>query len=396
MKRFIFSAIAIAAVATACTESGLIDMPDFYASEITFDPYIGKAPVTKAEDIDADYLFDSSKEDPAFHVYAFLHKGVDASNNNAPIIDFRNPFMDKDVWFDPNAGESGAGVWRYDGLEYWPNTPLAFVAYNTDAESCITSHPSHTEFEFTVKDVIEDQVDLLITPFMPNQTDSDEGGNTNVNLVFKHVLSRIGFSVIPTSPSANVNIAIRSIKLYGTFPSVGTVDLTSNRDEVIIEATENTQATTEKRPYITAKTGTNVDCYTLFDGNHCFEINSAACLSNNQIVAKPIYPNAELHVDQEKWSDRYVAMDEDEINPENRYMMLIPCNPGADTYIEVEYQLTSDIKRTAKVQLDNWVFKPGFAYEFILKVSTDSIDFEAQMGGWTGSEAAAGPLIPLS
>ena len=108
MKRFIFSTIAIAAIATACTESGLIDTPDFYANEITFDPYIGKAPVTKAEDISADYLKISSKEDPAFHVYAFLHKGE--------TVDVKNPFMDKDVWFDPNAGESGSGVWRYDGL----------------------------------------------------------------------------------------------------------------------------------------------------------------------------------------------------------------------------------------------------------------------------------------
>ena len=387
MKRFIFSTIAIAAIATACTESGLIDTPDFYANEITFDPYIGKPPVTKAEDISADYLKISSKEDPAFHVYAFLHKGE--------TVDVKNPFMDKDVWFDPNAGEGGSGVWRYDGLEYWPNTPLAFVAYNSDAETSITSHPSHTEFEFTVKDVVEQQVDLLATTFITNQIDSDEG-NKNVNLVFKHLLSRVGFSVIPTTTSSNVDIAIRSIKIFGTFPSVGTVDLTLNREEVISEGETDAQDVKEIRPYITPKTGTTVDHYSLFDGNDCFVINSADCKdeTTNAKVAKPIYPNSVLHLDQEEWENRYTALDD--TDADNRYMMLIPCNPGADTYIEVEYQLTSDIKRTAKVQLDNWVFKPGFAYEFILKVSTDSIDFEAQMGGWTGSEAAAGPLIPLS
>lgn len=393
MKRFIFSAIAIAAVATACTESGLIDTPDFYANEITFDPYIGKAPVTKAEDIDADYLKVSSKEEPAFHVYAFLHKGEDENKN--PIIDIRNPFMDKDVWFVPNAGEEHAGVWRYDGLEYWPNTPLAFVAYNSKAEKSITSHPSHTEFEFTVNDVVEEQVDLLTTTFMKGHVDSDTG-NKNVNLVFKHLLSRVGFSVIPTTISSNVDIAIRSIKIFGTFPSVGTVDLTLNREEVISEGETDDQDVKELRPYITPKTGTTVDQYSLFDGNDCFVINSADCKNEttNAIVAKPIYSNSVLHLDKDKWEERYTSLDN--ADADNRYMMLIPCNPGADTYIEVEYQLTSDIKRTAKVRLDNWVFKPGFAYEFILKVSTDSIDFDAQMGGWTGSEAAAGPLIPLS
>lgn len=375
MKRFIFSAIALAVMTTACTESGLIDTPAFYANEISFDPYIGNTPVTKAESIDLDYL---KAAEPAFHVYAYLHD----PNVQASDVNVSKPFMDKDVWFDDNKG-----IWVYDGLEYWPNSLLAFVAYNSDADKCITKHATETEFEFTVKDVVEDQVDLLVTPFLLNQQDT-ETGNANVNLVFKHLLSRIGFSVVATNKTEDVRIAIRSIKLFGDFPSVGTVDLTQTKT-VTMSSSE-----TDTRPYITPKEGTLVKSYSLFDSEHCFEASSTDCTSTNELPGKPIFPNAELNMTETDWSERYKQM-KDAVD-KNRYMMIIPCNPGDNAYIEVEYQLTSDIKRTAKVPLKNWTFKEGFAYEFVLKVTTSSIEFSAEMGGWTGNTATAGPLIPLS
>ena len=56
MKRFIFSAIALMVAATACTESGIVDMPEFYGNPIVFDTYIGKTPITKADNVDINYL----------------------------------------------------------------------------------------------------------------------------------------------------------------------------------------------------------------------------------------------------------------------------------------------------------------------------------------------------
>lgn len=399
MKRFFFSAIALVVAASACTESGLIETPDFYANGITFEPYIGKAPVTKAESIDEAYLMSKTTEGaPAFHVYAFLHN---SNVENATGIKVTKPFMDKDVWYDTRDN-----VWRYDGLEYWPegqDTYLAFVAYNSDAEDCITSHPTPTKFEFTVPDVVEDQVDLLITDFMPWQWDSNPAGNTEVNLVFKHLLSRVGFSVIATNPTQGVDIAIRSIKFYGDFYSTGTVDLAP------AASVGSKESPSLISPVIEKKAGTEVSVYSLFDSEHCFEASSYDCkpttvtVGENEVTipGKPIFPNVALDLTATDWEDRYEpvfnSVAESTAAENDRYMMLIPGELGDNAYIEVEYQLTSDIKRTAKVQLQDWELLAGFAYEFVLKVSTNSIEFEADMSnGWSDSVAPTGSLVPLS
>ena len=51
MKRFFFSLIALAAVAASCTQSALVETPDLNGTEITFNPYTGRTPVTRATDI---------------------------------------------------------------------------------------------------------------------------------------------------------------------------------------------------------------------------------------------------------------------------------------------------------------------------------------------------------
>ena len=335
---------------------------------------------------------------PAFHVYAFLHN---SNVENATGIKVTKPFMDKDVWYDTRDN-----VWRYDGLEYWPegqDTYLAFVAYNSDAEDCITSHPTPTKFEFTVPDVVEDQVDLLITDFMPWQWDSNPAGNTEVNLVFKHLLSRVGFSVIATNPTQGVDIAIRSIKFYGDFYSSGTVDLAP------AASVGSKDSPSLISPVIEKKAGTEVSVYSLFDSEHCFEASSYDCkpttvtVGENEVTipGKPIFPNVALDLTATDWEDRYEpvfnSVAESTAAENDRYMMLIPGELGDNAYIEVEYQLTSDIKRTAKVQLQDWELLAGFAYEFVLKVSTNSIEFEADMSnGWSDSVAPTGSLVPLS
>lgn len=370
MNRFIVSVMALAVVATACTESGLIDTPSFYANEISFDPYIGKTPATKAESIDDVYMQKkSSKGSPAFHVYAFLH----ATGNQASEVDVTNPYLDKDVWYDND--------WTYEGTEYWPDsTPLAFVAYGSNAESCITSHPSATKFEFTVNDDIAYQKDLLATPFMMNQLDN--GQDTKVNLVFKHLLSRINFSVIATNPSEDVDIAIRSVKLIGDFYTAGIVDLTKN---VAYENQSN-----DMRPYVDF-TGyaTSTKEYQLFKTDECFEISSASCST-----AVDIFPNVKYTATGQSWDEMYTPIDN--ATEGNHYLMLMPSEDiGDDARIEVQFQLTSDIKRIANVDLSNFEFKPGYAYDFVLKVSTSSISFSANMGGWDDQTYDEYPLQPV-
>ena len=71
MKRLIFATIALAAFATSCTKSEMIEAPDFGGQPITFDTYLGKVPMTKAQSVDLAYLQGTNR---GFHV---KHLGID-------------------------------------------------------------------------------------------------------------------------------------------------------------------------------------------------------------------------------------------------------------------------------------------------------------------------------
>ena len=85
MKRFFFLTIALAAAAISCTKSGLLESPQTYENPIEFEPYAGKAPVTKATEV----LTDDIKES-GFHVVGFVEGTDDA-------IDKANPYPVEDI-----------------------------------------------------------------------------------------------------------------------------------------------------------------------------------------------------------------------------------------------------------------------------------------------------------
>jgi hypothetical protein len=383
MKRFFFSVMALAAVATACTESGLIDKPSFYANEISFDSYIGKAPQTKAETVDETYLQRTIANGGGVHVYGFLQeKGVTSASS----IETSVPYMDAQLRYDIPEGASSQ-AWMYDDIAFWPeDKALAFAAYSLNAETngCISNHTDVTKFDFTVNDLVEDQVDLLAIPFMTNKVDAGE--NNVVTLEFKHLLSRVGFTVLASHPSEDVDIAIQSIVLRGIFPKTGVVDLTSTG---IIA------------PYYDGEVATEYDFFKDADDNTeaGFMINSSTCVADQSTNKKgePIYPNVTMDLDldpkdQTKWNTMYAAMSgTSKVN--DRYMMIMPCT--VDAVIEVKYHLTADQPRIAKVALTNWEFKPGYAYEFVLKVSTQTIQFDADFGAWGGPITETQTLTPI-
>ncbi len=355
MKRFIFSAIALMVAATACTESGLIDTPNMYGSAIVFDTYIGKTPVTKAESIDLDYLEDVNNG--GIRIYAFMS---DKGNANPSNINFSSAYMNGRIMCTEDKttqDEVEKSVWEYQAkvlneenqLEwtaedvYWPgDVDLAFVAYKADGYTP-TINGDDFSFDFTIATKISEQADLLVSPL---QFVSETIGNdTYVNLQFHHLLSRVGFSVIATDPNENVDITIHSLRLCGRFPKKGKVSLKSTSASIQVYDNEDNEDNYE-------------NFYDLFESGQPFTVNSVKCGSAVTGDDSRIY-------------------DED-LN--NRFMMLMPGQlDGA--YIEVEYQLTGDEERFAKVELGNLSLKAGFAYEFVLEVATESIEFSGVVEG---------------
>lgn len=373
MKRFIFSAIVLMAAATACTESGLIDTPSMYGSAIVFDTYIGKTPVTKAETVSVDSLALSMDEDGGAHLYAFM---CEMENTNPANVDYSETFMDGNlICTNPTASVKSWSYMEFDEETngwasqdvYWPGAvDLAFAAYNLAADACITNQ-TNTQFDFTVKDVVSEQVDLLVTPL--TFISETSGDDTHVSLQFSHLLSRVGFKVVPTDLNT-VNINIYSVKLSGAFPKTGTVDLTS----AIAEGAN------VETPRIAPNTsGEYASEYVLFSVDDAsqppFSISANEFSKvDNAIVAKPVY---------DKRNDS---------NPNNRYMMIMP-GDATSTTLEVVYNLSGETERHyARVALNSDTntftsFEAGKAYELVMRISNKAIDFSAEIvdGGWDTS-----------
>lgn len=398
MKRFIFSAIALAAVVTGCTKGGILESP-IYDSPISFEPYTGRTPVTKATEAN-----EATIKTTGFHVTGFQE------NAQGAISDPTKPYMNKDVNF-------ASDKWGYEGAAYWPESgTLSFVAYglnvngSTDPIFVPKNVGNYTEFTYTVPNEVANQKDLLISDLIKGKSIADNGP---VQVTLKHVLSKVGFKVAtnndaPTTPSAtDVKVTIKNITLNGVFKKSGDVNLT---------------ATTAA---ITPGSET-INKYSLFDSEYS---KGATGTGFNGFITKDtgadtpvtIYRNTTFDGDtqNEKYNNKTIDVPARTNNVDaDRFMMIMPGVIGdlatqdvydidgdgdkeemtTSPYIEVIYQLTDAEEQIARVPLlkdngegvtpryTNWDFKAGTAYEFIFKVSTTAVGFTAVVEPWKDSK----------
>ena len=391
MKRFFFATIALAAVAIGCTKSGLIESPQTYEEPITFEPYTGKLPVTKATEAKSDTTLKRS----GFRVIGFTE------TQNGAITTTGTPFLDKVVRWGKPTSEATADKWYYEGAAYWPDGQnLSFMAYglNVNEETgkgspaitdrFVMNGSDYSSFTYTVPEKVALQKDLVISPVLKGVNNSGEGDKT-VRFQMKHVLSRIGFSVLTTG-TAGVEIIIKNIKLQGSFATQGTVDL---------DAMTTGETPTPATPSISPSSSKTAMTYSLFDsdydktktsGNFKGFITSSV---NNQTTA--IYNNTSFAAGSEydpdgKSGDAAAASD-------SRFMMLMPGNVGPNAKIEVTYQLSGGEDMVAEVSIANFNFAGGTAYEFVFSVSTVAVGFNVQVKEWSDTENPAHTVtLPLS
>ena len=358
MKRFIYTTIALAAVAVGCTKSNLVEGPQSMETPIEFETYNGRTPLTKASEIT-----NTSIQADGFHVTAFY----DVNNS---------VYMDRDVTWSGNA-------WTYSPKAYWPSTgDLDFVAYGLNAASYITPAEDHLSFTYTVPDVVSQQKDLVASKFGDSSKSTD---NSTVTINMQHLLSKIGFQVktIYTGTAPDAQVEIQNIKLKGTFKTIGTVNLKPGTDEsfMITPVTENQVTVSE---------------YSLFTSDEGFTAGASA--SSQAIFNNSIEPEFEENMTDEEKQEAEDAADQLlAASLQNRYMMIMPGSVGAAPYIEVTYKLTGQNEfQTARVDLPSteveqdggetvtspWTFKAGTAYEFIFTVSISSIDFTGEIVDW--------------
>ena len=331
MKRFFFSLIALSAAAIGCTQSAMLETPALEGVEVSFSPYTGRTPVTKATSI----VGPAGLAADGFRVYSILNK----------------PESDPSVYLEDELVSSTDGAnWSYVNKVYWPTsegTTLDFVAYSANAANLLTAD-DETGFTFKVPESVGQQVDLLATAYQSGKTLVSDG---KVNLHFYHLLSRIGFKIQTTSTSP---ITIKSISLEGKMPDAGTLEYKDYTGEEIPSLTPTVQPA-------------NYQTKTYFYLNNA-EIELAEGATNATSITG--------------LENEYLM-----IMPHN-------ASPNSGHKVSVTYQIGSK-EQTATADLPaDFVFAQGMAYEFILKISTSALTFEVTEQGWYETGVVPEPEEP--
>lgn len=352
MKKVIFLAIAAAAALTACSKSEVVDST-VLNQVIAFDNYVGKDAQTKASIVTGV---------TSVNVNAWLHPVTLKEGDTFTANFMENLSVNKE-------GEQ----WVYSPLKYWPakDQAIDFVAWVPEPKN---TQVKDAELTFTVPQVVKDQTDLIVAAGVPAQN----GGT--VNLVFKHLLSRIGFVInaegIPTGDNVSTKVTLNEVTLNGDFASTGTVDMT-NSEQPFVEGTASTTA------------------YTLKGENFGYTEN---LIVNSQTGGTP--------------------------NTDDSYIMLIPHN-NVPNNITVSYTITTyketknddgsvtvtdevvgePITNITEFPLqpttegsEAFKFEAGKAYKYIFNIKMDSISFSVDVEEWdeTPEDVTINPATPAA
>lgn len=427
MKRFFLSAIALATVAIGCTKSGLLESPKTYEDPIEFEPYSGKAPVTKATEATSETL-----KEQGFYIIGYTEVGDKGDDNTTTLA---NEYMRRSVlWGKPTSTDTGDNRWYYANSAYWPDgQDLSFMAYglnvneDEDEDIFVESTQTPLQFSYTVENEVANHKDLVISPLMANQRKSKDP----VQVRLYHVLSRVGFKV-KTTGDANVNVIIKDVRLKGTGLKSANFTLTNAVVKTTSDATTTisyaNDATIVAGDDVTPVTGTATIDYSLFDTeyehttysyNHtsnkndratpypAFIMRSGASATTAEIGANTTFKTSiEITENGESktvdYDPAYISADDISrlTSNDDRFMMVIP-QTMSNAKVEVVYQLSGAEEKKAEITLGNYAFNAGKAYEFIFTVSTTAVSFGVEVGNWEpkNSNEVTTPIekpIPLS
>lgn len=190
MKRFLFLGIAATAMLASCTNDETVEMNPQNA--IGFETFVDKS--TRATDVTKDNL-------SAFEVWAY--------QGTTPILT------------GEEVTKSGRN-WGYTNTQYW----VKDQTYNFHAIApvvCVTGD-SYTyngtyeapSIQFTNGAGLTDLIYASVSRTCGNPADEDE-----VNLIFKHLLSRVRFNFTESFPNDQITVQVTDLKITGA-TSAGT------------------------------------------------------------------------------------------------------------------------------------------------------------------------------
>lgn len=355
-KKFVMGIAAMAALTlVSCSSDDLDSLSDNSSKNeaISFDGYLGRSAVA----VNGTRGSVETKETLKKNGFGVFGK-YDAEDSKTTDSDF---FKNQKV-------TCPGTKWTYTPLKYWPtNGHIDFLAYAPHKEGQELK-PNTNSFDFTVEPEAANQIDLLWANAKGQIKTNFEGTTKEkVKFLFKHALSRLGYTVKLSgnySPE-NATFTLRKITLAGSpddetkgaFYKTGTIDL-SKKDATGL--------------WNAATSDDNKQYFTWFEGSYKVESSD------------PKHPTK---------LDPTTSKDKDYSDKD--YLFVIPqdfslTTEGADKlYVIVEYDVTytsSSTKITNKVYKKLPIkFEQGRAYKLNLTIGLP-IEFDIDVENVAGVE----------
>lgn len=168
---------------------------------IEFSPYIHQT--TRAVDSDL-----TTVQSDGFIAWASDHKSEDNFDKANHYI---NLMSDEKVTY-------AASVWSYDNLQFWPANKASFFAVAPASVQTFQDYthnpvnPGAPVITYTVPQSLDDQIDILAAQSVNKSASS----NTKVKFDFKHMLSKLDFTVQKPSDSQfdNIEITLKDARVH--------------------------------------------------------------------------------------------------------------------------------------------------------------------------------------
>ena len=336
-KKFFMGIAAMAALTlVSCSSDDLNSLSDNSSKNeaISFDGYLGRSAVavngSRGSELTKDALQESTEGFGVFGNYT--------STDVTTTTYGENLFKNQQVTYNATA-ETPA--WTYEPVKYWsPAGHIDFLAYAPfDSNQKLKEN---SKLDFTVNSTITAQKDLLWAN-AANKTNTDKP----VTFIFKHALSRLGYTVKTSATAEGTSITLNQITLAGSndgakgaFYSAGIIDLSKT---------------------------SSTDLWT--------NLNSDTKLKFDWVSS-----NKELSSNETK-------------NDETEYLFVIPQDfsqktTGADElYVIVDYTISYSDGTTMKTKVYQKLeknFEQGKAYTLNLTLGLTPIEFDVTtVEGWT-------------
>lgn len=453
MKKIYITLIALSVAAISCTKSELVQAPDLGGQEISFDTYLGKAPMTKATSADIATLQTDGK---GFDVKAFIHSGTAKPQSfttaeiymekavywkGATSTEFSYADDKETIWyiFSDAAEQPDLSGNTFDGETIptgWTDDPgnaslwMAHSTKNADGWSAWTveeyKNQTHANGIWEYDGVTywpdpNSQKYLSFAAWGVNKIETTGTGETathtssNTAINFGDSEHQFTFTVNPTVADQQ-DLLVAPFQYGKAINTAGTNTAVNIQFKHVLSRVGFKLIANQEDKSVEIKVK-NVNLKGSFASKGVVDITDDV----PSISATDYVPTEyKLLPDDTDFFATYSQAEEVDIynnkatvtlgtsanvapadgtDPKNRYMMIIPTlssTQATDYVITVEYQLTDAEKETATVTLpDTFRFAAGKSYEFVLKVSTSKVGFYVEVSDWEeGTVDASYPLTP--